>query len=351
MDLLNPRYIFLLTLTILVMQACSDNMSNEPAEPVITELQPDKANPGDIVTIYGSNLSYVPEGGQIHIGSIAIGSEKAIKWNNTFIRFQLPLNAESGAIYISLGDIKSNSFYLEVMGKPGIEFIDVPAGEFMMGSEQGFGYELPVHKVKITRAFKISKFEISQKIWQVVMKSNPSPVQSDKLPVMNISWEDAIAFCNKLSQIFDLDTVYTIINGKYFFDINANGFRLPTEAEWEYACRAGSNSDYPGSGILDEIGWFNGNSAYNTHPVGTKKPNDWNIYDMNGNVWEWCWDWYDESYYSVSPSADPTGPESGTRRVLRGGACSVGATFARSSNRTYPANDFTYCGLRIIINN
>lgn len=344
-------YIFLFTLIVLLVQACSDNISNEPAFPVIAEIQPDKANPGDIVTIFGSNLSYLPVNGKIHIGDISIVLEKAIKWNNTFIRFQLPLNSESGQIYISLGDIKSNSLFLEVMGKPGIEFVTVPAGEFMMGSESGFGYELPVHKVRITRDFKISKFEITQKIWKAVMKNNPSPVQSDKLPVMNISWEDAITFCNKLSLIFDLDTVYSFVNGKYIFNINANGFRLPTEAEWEFACRAGSETDYPGSGVLDEIGWFNGNSAYNPHPVGTKKPNNWDIYDMNGNVWEWCWDWYDENYYFISPQNDPLGPASGARRVLRGGSCSDGATFARSSNRTFPANDFTYCGLRIVINN
>lgn len=334
----------------LIIISCSDNPAGGPQPPFIASVEPQGVSPGDIVTIYGSNLGYNPASGKIVINDIEIPFDKTQKWNNAFIRFQLPLGATSGQLYV-INDIDtSNTMYIEVADKPLIEFIDIAPGDFMMGSDKGFGYEQPVHNVTISKAFRMSKYEITQKIWKLVTGYNSSPTVADDLPVMNVTWEEAVKFCNRLSQIYGYDTVYINNNGVYEYDTTAKGFRLPTEAEWEYACRAGTDTDFPGTGNVDDMAWYNGNSAYRPHTVGTKQPNDWGLYDMNGNVWEWCWDRYAADYYAFSPPTDPLGPDSGDRHVLRGGSCSDGATFARSTNRTFLATDFTNCGLRIVIN-
>ena len=344
------RSIFV-TFLFIAIASCSDNNTDNNSKPIITSIEPANASPGDIITIYGEHLGYKPVTAKVIISDIEIPVDRTIKWNNSFIRLNLPLNVSSGDMFIIVNNDTSNKMNFVIADKPSIEMIGIAAGEFMMGSETGFGYEKPAHKVKITEAFSISKFEITQKIFQLVMNQNPSGVHADNLPVMNITFDEAILFCNRLSAIFGLDTVYQINGKNIIINSNANGYRLPTEAEWEYACRAGSASDYPGSGILDDIGWYDGNSAYNPHPVGSKQPNAWGIFDMNGNVWEWCWDWYDGNYYANSPSTNPAGPSTGARHVIRGGSCVDGATFARSANRTFLSNDFTNCGLRIVKKN
>ncbi len=344
-------YFLLLALIFgVVLQSCSDDVNEANEPPHISAIEPAKASPGDIITIYGSNLAYNPAEGIVRINGLSIPYTETIKWNNAFIRLHLPLTAKSGNVFIVIGKDTSNSLSYEIEDKPAIELLAIAAGEFMMGSGQGFGYEQPLHKVSISTDFQMSKYEITQKIWQLVMNDNPSSVKSANLPVMNITWNDAVEFCNRLSKLYGLDTAYIVKNNKIELSAASTGFRLPTEAEWEYACRAGTKSDFPGSGKIDEMGWYNANSAYNPHPVGTKKANNWGLFDMNGNVWEWCWDWYGSDYYSVSPTTDPQGPATGKRHVLRGGSCSDGATFARSSNRTFPAKDFTHCGLRIVKN-
>lgn len=342
--------ILLLTSISIFFSSCSDNTNGSNIPPFIESIEPVKASPGDIITIFGSNLGYMPANGKILLNELTIPFNQTEKWNNAFIRFRLPIIAKSGGIQVILGTDSSNTIFYEVEEKPAIEFIDINSGSFMMGSNNGFGNEQPAHKVNITHEFQISKYEITQKIWQLVMNSNPSKIKSDNLPLMNVTWYEAINFCNKLSKLYGYDTVYIKSANSYTYDTTASGFRLPTEAEWEYTCRAGSGSDFPGSGKIEDIAWYNGNSAYNPHPVGTKNPNDWGIYDMNGNAWEWCWDWYSPDYYQSSPASDPLGPSTGSRHVLRGGSCSDGASFARSANRTFPAKDFSNCGFRIVKN-
>ncbi len=168
------------------------------------------------------------------------------------------------------------------------------------------------------------KYEISQKEYKEVMKKNPSDKKGDKLPVERVSWYDAIEFCNKLSTSVGLDPAY-IINGEdVTWNRSANGYRLPTEAEWEYACRAGTNTEFnTGADItLKQANFYNKNldySAQRAKPVGSYKPNAWGLYDMHGNVSEWCWDWYDEKLPSGA-QVDPIGPITGSGRVVRGGA-------------------------------
>ncbi|MCI5146596.1 MAG: formylglycine-generating enzyme family protein, partial [Candidatus Electrothrix sp. AR3] len=187
----------------------------------------------------------------------------------------------------------------------GMELVYIPAGCFMMGSspdDEGHQKnEGPVHEVCLN-AFWMGKYQVTQGQWQKIMGQNPAKFQKgDKYPVEQVSWDDVQSFLKKLNKK----------SGK--------GYRLPTESEWEYACRANGSSKYSGGDDLDALGWYYKNSGHSTHPVGKKKANAFGLHDMSGNVWEWCHDWYGADYYASSPKDNPTGPNSGTDRVLRGG--------------------------------
>jgi formylglycine-generating enzyme required for sulfatase activity len=197
---------------------------------------------------------------------------------------------------------------------PEIEFVEIPSGSFMMGSENGEGNANPVHRVSISQSFYMGKYEITQAQWKTVMGNNPSYFSScgGNCPVEQVSWDDAQEFIRKLNSLQS--------NYKY---------RLPTEAEWEYACRARTTGDYFGN--LDLIAWYRSNSGEKTHPVGQKQSNAWGLYDMSGNVWEWCEDWYGE--YQGGAVTDPTGATSGRNRVLRGGGWRDNAVELRSAYR------------------
>jgi formylglycine-generating enzyme required for sulfatase activity len=174
-----------------------------------------------------------------------------------------------------------------------IEFVKIAPGEFTMGCSDGDQAcnddEKPSHKVTLTKSFEMAKYEVTQAQYQAVMGDNPSTIKGENRPVETVSRTDAQDFLDKLNARND-----------------GYRYRLPTEAEWEYAARAGSTGPY--AGALDEIAWYAGNSGDETHPVGQKKPNQWGLYDMEGNVREWVSDWYSRTYYSSSPAADPSGP-------------------------------------------
>ena len=208
----------------------------------------------------------------------------------------------------------------------GVSFtmVGVQGGTFTMGAtrEQGgdaFSGEKPAHQVTLS-SFRIGQTEVTQELWEAVMGSNPSWYKGPKLPVELVSWDDCQEFIRKLNAL----------TGQHF--------RLPTEAEWEYAARGGSKSQgykYSGSNNLDDVAWYAGNSGDNkTHDVATKRANELGIFDMSGNVWEWCQDWYGDNYYGSSPSSNPTGPSSGSDRVDRGGGWSNGgARYCRVAYR------------------
>ena len=209
---------------------------------------------------------------------------------------------------------------LPIGGGVVLELVSVPAGTFMMGSENGTWDEVPVHQVVITTDFYIGKYEVTQAQYEEVMGENPSYFAGcSQCPVDTVTWQEAAAFCDALSSM----TGYQI--------------SLPTEAEWEYACRAGSTTEYSfgdSVGQLDEHAWYDSFSSSMTHAVGSKLPNSWGLFDMHGNVWEWCADWYDNDYYDVSPLEDPTGPTSGDDRVKRGGSWDSPYDGLRSANRS-----------------
>lgn len=196
------------------------------------------------------------------------------------------------------------------------EMIKLPGGTFMMGTEYGDGSKIPVHKVTVS-PFYIGKFDVTQKQYFDITGKKPSYFEGDDNPVEQVSWYDAVNFCNKLSSKCGLKPYY-LINGINVTIIGGNGFRLPTEAEWEYACRGGTTTLYYwGDELNGDYCWFRNNSDKRTHPVGRKKPNAYSLYDMTGNVWQWCWDWYSKD---PGPVNDPHGPENGNYRLRRGGS-------------------------------
>lgn len=237
-------------------------------------------------------------------------------------------------------------------------FVLVKAGSFTMGSpssEANRESDERQHTVRISNDFYISKYEVTQDEYQSIMGTNPSKTArgiGDSYPVNMVSWHDAVEYCNILSEREGLTPAFTINGTNVSWDRNANGYRLPTEAEWEYAARdgqkAGSYNVYAGSDNISSVAWYDGNSGDKNHPVGGKQANELGIYDMTGNVWEWCWDWYD--YYTSGSVTDPAGPSSGSIRVFRGGSWRTEAEYCRLANRITapPSYRYGFLGFRLV---
>ena len=209
----------------------------------------------------------------------------------------------------------------------GLEMVLISAGSFMMGfdggDDGGDGYEddVPVHKVTISQPFYLGKYVVTQKQWEAVMGNNPSKFKGRDNPVENVSRDDVLEFIKRLNE-----------------KEGTTGYRLPTEAEWEYAARAGSRTAWFFGDDEDELSlyaWFDGNSSGQTHPVGQKQPNPWGLYDIYGNVCELVEDWYGPNYYAYSPENDPKGPSEGSLPVLRGGSWADYASISRSAARNH----------------
>jgi formylglycine-generating enzyme required for sulfatase activity len=221
--------------------------------------------------------------------------------------------------------------------KSGIEMILIPAGSFDMGSQHGPEEEKPAHKVWI-ESFLMDRHEVTQAEYeqrgQIEAFPNPAHFKGADLPVEQVSWPQAARFCNARSRAEGLQPAYNEDTGAC--DFEADGYRLPTEAEWEYACRAGTNTDYSFGSEARKLGdyaWFTDNAAKKTHPVGQKKPNPWGLFDMHGNVAEWCQDVFDKGYYKSSPEKNPRGPSEGKEYLLRGGSWKSTADALRSAYR------------------
>ena len=216
----------------------------------------------------------------------------------------------------------------------GVSFkmIAVKGGTFQMGIDDGYEWEKRVHQVTLSDYY-IGETEVTQELWNAIMGSNPSSHMGDmQRPVERVSWDDCQTFISKLNQL------------------TGATFHLPTEAQWEYAARGGNKSKgytYSGSNAIDDVAWYNDNSDRMTHPVKTKAPNELGIYDMSGNVFEWCSDWYGS--YSSAAQTDPTGPATGFYRVRRGGSWDDIAASCRVAYRISgaPTNTINYLGLRL----
>jgi len=290
-----------------------------------------EANPARVQTGEETILSWQTENGDSveisdGVGQVSATGSRAVKpvssGDYTVTARRLGVEAKGTAQVQVLGPA--------LAGESKIEFVRIPAGEFPMGSENGDTDEKPVHRVRITKAFEIGKCEVTQAQWGKVMGNNPSQFKGPDRPVESVSWDDIQDFLRKLNAIND-----------------GYRYRLPTEAEWEYAARAGSTGD---SEDLALTAWYDGNSDKQTHPVGAKRPNAWGLYDMLGNVWEWCQDWYDESYYRSSPETDPPGAGSGQVRVMRGGSWLAPSSSCRaaSRSRSVPGVSHASVGFRLV---
>lgn len=258
----------------------------------------------------------------------------------TEVSYSNGVSSNKNKVEEELAKITEASYSKGILTVNGIKYnmVRVEGCTFRMGatSEQdcdAYDIEEPVHSVTLS-SYYIGKTEVTQALWKAVMGSNPSKFKGENLPVENVSWDDCQVFVRKLNSL------------------TGQNFRLPTEAEWEFACRGGNNSlgyKYSGSDNIDNVAWFDCNSGRKTHFVATKSPNELGIYDMSGNVWEWCSDWYDK--YSSGAQANPKGPESGSCRVFRGGGWGSYAGYCRSSNRGYntPTHRGDGLGLRLAL--
>ncbi len=230
-------------------------------------------------------------------------------------------------------DLFPNNSSLHCIGDLGFDFIGIPSGSFEMGAIDYFFSidEKTVHTVHITRNFEIMSKEVTFFQWEKIMLNYQLNITLHNKPVVNVSWYDCVNYTERLSA---LDPDYN--------------YHLPTEAEWEYCCRAGSKTQYSfGDNISDlgDYGWFRKNSNNETHNVGSKTPNAWGLYDMHGNVMEWCSDWWNKFYYENGTVNDPQGPENGTWRVMRGGSWSAYAIGCKSAYRSNNVPDATRNGI------
>jgi formylglycine-generating enzyme required for sulfatase activity len=268
-------------------------------------------------------LSYSPDGGRTFVACKAVSGDTA---NNTTGSRTFYWDYFADGVF-------SGSLLFKVEAEM-FEMVFVSGGTFQMGSNDGESDEKPVHTVTLSD-YLIGKTEVTQALWKSVMVNNPSHFKGDDLPVERVSWSNCQEFISKLNKM----------TGKTY--------RLPTESEWEYAARGGTISkgySYSGSNNLNEVAWYGDNSGSTTHPVGSKQPNELGLYDMSGNVWEWCSDWFGR--YSSGAQTNPTGASSGSSRVYRGGGWFIDAQRCRV---TYRDNNFapvyrsSYLGFRLVL--
>ena len=236
----------------------------------------------------------------------------------------------------------------------------VRKGTFMMGAlpddHKATVLEQFRHEIKIEKDFYVGKYLVGQELWGAIMGKNPSRFKGEKHPVEQVSWFDCVKFCNKLSESKGLEPVYTIDDTNVTCDWEVKGYRLLTEAEWEYSARGGNYHLYAGNDDPEEVAWYRYNTGRTTHPVGEKKPNGYGLYDMSGNLEEWVWDYYhDKTYFkrrlATEAIVDPTGPETGKNRVTRGGSWFADSNFLRLSVRysNPPESRLNIHGLRLAL--
>jgi len=356
----NKKFYLMLVIVPFFYFGCSNS---EPikigGEPQIYQLENPNTFYTDTLSIYGENLGRMQNSSYLVINeTLQISSFNCLKWTNSKIDFIVPKLPKNSTFYVVVNAqkvmVNKTNYYqnINVLPTPSFATVLINSGVFEMGSEEfGIPDESPVHTVQITKSIYVLECEVTQRLYSVIMDENPSEIKGNDLPVYNVSWLDAIKFCNKLSDENDLKQVYTITGNDLYvsFDTLANGWRLPTEAEWEYFSQIHIGNDFSNE-ALGKFAWFSNNSVLQPHTVGKLQANSFGLYDILGNVWEWCWDYYNADYYSISPLVNPIGPQNGTVRVRRGGSCDNGKLLVRTHCRfTSATNPKT--GFRIVRNN
>ena len=304
-----------------------------------------------VAVYYGNPLVVLPNGGFIAFGDV--NSDGVVDLTDAYligsyvfnpVDPDLPPEIGQPATVTGVGSVGQEMVVSLAEGVE-MEFVWIGPGTFMMGSENGESNEKPVHEVQISQGFWLGKYEVTQGQWEAVMGTTPwsgeDHVRSNPShPAVYISWNDVQRFIDKLN-----DAAGEVV------------YRLPSEAEWEYACRAGTSTRWSFGDDESQLGryaWYRANAWEKNerygHAVGTKRPNPWGLYDMHGNVWEWVQDWYDSDYYNSSPRVDPPGPSTGSGRVFRGGYVYYGAQALRSAYRSYypPGDRHFGIGVRLV---
>jgi formylglycine-generating enzyme required for sulfatase activity len=300
--------IFIIVYSLIILNSCSKDNSNDldNTNPiVISLLSQDDAQIGEIISIYGSNFGKVRGSNRVEFNGTPAFQSDYISWCDTIIKIVVPDGATTGRIIVYVDSKASNSINF-IVNEPIVRCVIIQKGSFSMGDDNGKEWDKPSHKVTISYNFAMSKYEITQQQWEIVYGFNPSQTKGDDLPVNQVRWYQVLKFCNNLSKAENRDTCYVFNEQKQvaICNFDANGYRLPTEAEWEYACRAGKTGKFSGTGNIDEMGWYVSNTN-SLKEVGLKQPNDWDLYDLHGNVAEWCWDSFDALYYDKKVENDP----------------------------------------------
>jgi sulfatase modifying factor 1 len=354
------KFNLIITFTVIILvfglNSCYENTIFEQGKPELEKISTSLVNLGDDLTIYGKNLGINPENAKIMIDSFLIANSKSATiqiWNNSFIKIKVDTNFKTGNLFIIIGKDTTKKLQITYNDIFKISLIQVfPVSSFKMGSNEGAEDEAPEHNVKLTKKLEVSTYEVTQKLWNKIMNYNPSSLLGDSLPVINVSWDSAIVFCNKLSLNNKYPVCYIYDNTKktWIWANDSGGYRLPTEAEWEFFARANSTNEISGTGNIDDMAWYDMNSGFNTHKVGLKKPNTFGLYDVHGNAREWCWDYYQEDYYINSELNDPRGPETSKTKlhVARGGSSIDAIKYHRLTSRSYKDTSISFNGLRLV---
>lgn len=324
---------------------------------------------GDTIELYG-NFPKNPATTKIVIDiknnenetlQLIVPADSIIDFTINKIKFVYPYDFLGDKIYLLISTPNTNNDkVLDTTQKLNIKVNDIfdfekltlQTTNFILGSEFGLDDELPQNVITFKHKLEISVLEINQRSFYSVMRYNNSSTKKLNLPADSISWIEAILFCNKLSELKELELCYSIIDTNQNlveFDENKNGWRLPTETEWEYLAKGNTTNDFFQNKEPNELGWYVSNSGIKLLSGKQKSPNIFNLYDIHGNVWEWCWDYYNGDYYkNIENKTYPKGAITGQRRVKRGGSFRTGSIFLRASNRKTDDANLFGTGIRLV---
>lgn len=343
---------FSLFLALLFLFSCGEGViEDDVIETKIISLSSIEYYLGDTITIEGKDfgtrssdvfLSFRSESDTLFIMP---NDENILEWTPNYIKFLNDLDFEAEHVLVGFNSQPYDSIEIKNYTYPFISTIEIPSGTFTQGSLEGFADERNIRNVTISKGLIVSRHEVSQRLWSFINSYNNSPRIAHNLPISNITWNEAILYCNSLSKMFGFDTCFVHEGNQFNFNTSANGWRLPTEAEWEYIAYL-SNID---NAQLSQFAWYNTNSGYNAQAIGTKRIDLAGLYDVYGNVWEWCFDDYNPTY-ELGDKTDPIAPKSNLRKVRRGGGYQSGELYCRKSNRTVPNSSIVSTGLRLVRN-
>jgi len=324
---------------------------------------------GDTIELYG-NFPKNPATTKIVIDiknnenetvQLIVPADSIIDFTINKIKFVYPYDFLGDKIYLLISTLNANNdkvldttqkLDIKVNNIFDFEKLTLQTTNFILGSEFGLDDELPQNVITFKHKLEISVLEINQRSFYSVMRYNNSSTKKLNLPADSISWIEAILFCNKLSELKELELCYNIIDTNQNlveFDENKNGWRLPTEAEWEYLAKGNTTNDFFQNKEPNELGWYVSNSGIKLLSGKQKSPNIFNLYDIHGNVWEWCWDFYNGDYYkNIENKTYPKGAITGQRRVKRGGSFRTGSIFLRASNRKTDDANLFGTGIRLV---